>query len=83
MAGLRGRGVVDEDLDAFVQEADEDAVDNDDWDTLGGGRMAASRGPPVDIYRRYDATMLSRNYVEFVARVDLFVSFLSFVEVQM
>jgi tetratricopeptide (TPR) repeat protein len=83
MAGLRGRGVVDEDLDAFVQEADEDAVDNDDWDTLGGGRMAASRGPPVDIYRRYDATMLSRNYVEFVARVDLFVSFFSFVEVQM
>jgi len=59
MQGLRGRGAGDynDDVDAFVQEADEDAVGNDDWDTLGGGRdprMAASRGPPVDIYRRYN-----------------------------
>jgi tetratricopeptide (TPR) repeat protein len=53
MTGVRGRGAADEDVDAFVQEADEDAVDNDDWDTLGGGRIAASHGPPVDIYRRY------------------------------
>jgi hypothetical protein len=53
--GMRGRGAADEDVDAFVQEADEDAVENDDWDTLGGGRMAASHGPPVDIYRRYEA----------------------------
>jgi hypothetical protein len=53
--GMRGRGAADEDVDAFVQEADEDAVENDDWDILGGGRIAASRGPPVDIYRRYDA----------------------------
>ena len=85
MAGIRGRGVVDEDVDAFVQEADEDAVDNDDWDTLGGASMAASRGPPVDIYRRYDPLMLSRLFAALIpaARVDLFVSFLSFIEVQM
>ena len=55
MTGMRGRGAADEDVDAFVQEADDDAVDNDDWDTLGGGRMGASRGPPVDIYRRCGA----------------------------
>jgi tetratricopeptide (TPR) repeat protein len=53
--GTRGRSAADEDIDAFVQEADDDAVDNDDWDTLGGGKMAASRGPPLDIYRRYCA----------------------------
>jgi hypothetical protein len=57
-SGMRGRAAADEDVDAFVQEADEDAVENDDWDNLGGGRMAASRGPPVDIYRRYDAPIL-------------------------
>jgi hypothetical protein len=53
--GTRGRSAADEDIDTFVQEADDDAVDNDDWDTLGGGKMAASRGPPLDIYRRYCA----------------------------
>jgi hypothetical protein len=49
---VRGRGAIDEDVDAFVQEADDDAVDNDDWDTMGGSRLSASHGPPVDIYRR-------------------------------
>ncbi len=58
LAGMRGRGAVDDDVDAFVQEADEDANENDDWDNLGVGRMSASRGPPVDIYRRYDSLIL-------------------------
>jgi tetratricopeptide (TPR) repeat protein len=64
MSGFRGRGAGDDDVDAFVQEADEDAVGNDDWDTLGGARMAASRAPPVDMYRRYSAPLPSHCNVD-------------------